>query len=259
VTLDTILWLAGDTATAIVVVLLVGKRVFRALPVFCAYLTWGLFSDAVLYTGTHFRSDIYYNIYVAVLVVDSLFQFSVLVELSWSVLRPLRAVLPRWSLLVVAGVVALAGAVVWPLTTSPGAEAFSFGGQLIGHVQETFSILRILFFLLLAGCSQLLCIGWRDRELQIATGFGFYSLVSLAVWMQHRTGPQYHLLDQLVAFSYLCSLTYWAFCFMQKEAERRAFTPQMQGFLLAVAGNARSARIAMIDSSMDQPGRGRKR
>jgi hypothetical protein len=130
-------------------------------------------------------------------------------------------------------------------------SSFSLAGYLNVHLQETFSILRILFFLGLAGCSQLLSIGWRDRELQIATGLGFYSLVSLAVWMHHSgqaTGPQYHLLDQMVSVSYVCSLAYWLVSFATKEAERREFTPQMQSLLLAMAGTARGARVALNDS-----------
>jgi hypothetical protein len=40
-------------------------------------------------------------------------------------------------------------------------------------------------------------------------------------------------------------------CFAQKVPERREFTPQMQNFLLAVAGNARTARIALANSSAE--------
>jgi len=114
------------------------------------------------------------------------------------------------------------------------------------------SILRILFFLALAGCSQLLSIGWRDRELQVASGFGFYSLVGIVVAMLNSSptmGPYYGLLNSVVITSYICSLLYWAFSFSQQEAERREFTPQMQTFLLAVAGAAKSARIDLVDSA----------
>ena len=67
--------------------------------------------------------------------------------------------------------------------------------------------MRILFFLAIAGCSQLLSIGWRDRELQIATGLGFFSIVSLTVAMLHTSqapefAAQYHHLEQLLSASY---------------------------------------------------------
>ena len=254
-TADNILWLAGDGATAIVVALLVGRRVFRAFPIFTSYLTWSLLSDAAVFAGAHFYPGDYKSVYLIASIIDSVFQFGVLVELSWSVLRPIRASLPRWPLLAIAVLIVLVGAAVWPFATGPGLGNHELASQLIFHVDETFAILRILFFLLLAGCSQLLSIGWRDRELQIATGLGFYSLVSLAVWMSHSShayGPQYHLLDQLGVASYVCSLAYWGVCFATKEAERREFTPQMQSLLLAMAGTARNTRIALTESAADK-------
>jgi hypothetical protein len=48
-------------------------------------------------------------------------------------------------------------------------------------------------------------------------------------------------------------LLYWTVSFAQKEAERREFTPQMRGFLLAAAGAARANRIALTESQMVNP------
>jgi hypothetical protein len=120
------------------------------------------------------------------------------------------------------------------------------------------SILRILFFLVLAAGSQLLSIGWRDRELQVATGLGFYSLVSVTVVVleaHETTESQVYHLNQLIVAGFLCSLLYWLVSFAQKEAERREFTPQMQNFLLAVAGAARSTRVALTDSRSGDAGK----
>jgi hypothetical protein len=261
VTLDTELWLAGDGVTAVVIAFLFARRIYRTLPVFSAYLAWGLLGDAVQQTATHYYPASTYSVFVVGLIIDSLFQFAVLVELSWSVLRPIRGSLPRWSWIAVAVLFALAAAVIWPFASGPGVSGFSLAGWLNVHVQVTFSVLRILLFLGLAGCSQLLSISWRDRELQVATGLGFFSMVSLAVWIHHigqATGPQYHLLDQIVACSYIGSLGYWVFSFAQREAERREFTPQMQNFLLAVAGTARSTRVALDDSTPDNDRKNRK-
>lgn len=253
-TLDNSLWLAGDLATAAVLALLVGRGVFRSFPIFSSYLAWSLINDAAAFTTQHFYPANFLKVFLILLIIDSTFQFGVLIELLWSVLRPIRTSLPRWSLFAIAALIIVVGAIVWPLATGPGHVNSSLANRLMFHVYETFAILRILFFLLLAGCSQLLSIGWRDRELQIGTGLGFYSLVSLAVWMNHAGqtyGPQYHLLDQIVAVSYVCSLAYWLVCFATKEAERREFTPQMQSLLLAMAGTARSTRIALTDPMAD--------
>jgi hypothetical protein len=149
---------------------------------------------------------------------------------------------------VVALLVLATGAAIWPFSGMHEPP----GWRNLGHVQQTTSILRILFFLGLAGCSQLLSIGWRDRELQVATGLGFYSLIGFAValWRSHEgIRPQYVLTNRILTASYFCSLLYWVFSFAQKEAERREFTPQMQSFLLAVAGTARSTRMSLTDSA----------
>jgi hypothetical protein len=239
---DTLLLFIGDGATAVVLFLFIRRGIYRSFPIFTCYLLEGILSDIAGSAANHYRPAQSYSVFAILLAVDSLFQFGVLVEVFWSVLRPVRSALPRWSLLVIAAILAGLGAIVWKLAAGLNLANLSPAGQLNIHVAWTFSIMRAFFFLALAGLSQLLAIGWRDRELQIATGFGFYSLVYLAVWLPHRTGPQYHILFQLVAVSYICSLVYWSVSFAQNETTRREFTPQMEGFLLAVAGTARSAR-----------------
>jgi Flp pilus assembly protein TadB len=102
----------------------------------------------------------------------------------------------------------------------------------------------------MAGFSQLFAIGWRNRELQVATGLGVFSMVSLTVTILHthqNVGSPYHWLDQLVAASYLSALVYWVLSFATKEAERRNFSPQMESFLLIVGGAAKAGRIALTD------------
>jgi len=59
--------------------------------------------------------------------------------------------------------------------------------------------------------------------------------------------------------AYLCSLLFWVFSFSQQEAARREFSPQMQGFLRAVAGTARATRVALADSTVSEAqGRNRR-
>lgn len=246
--LDNLLWLAGIVTEIAVVGLLLYRRIWRKLPVFCVYCAWDLFSNVGAYAVRRFFPHSYFTAYLVEIALDSALEFSVLIELAWSVLRPFRTSLPRSALLVIGGAVAVAGAAIWPFVTIPGLAGMPFKVHFLAQLQETASILRILFFLGLAGCSQLLSIGWRDRELQVATGLGFYSLFSLAVEVLHthqKMGPQYNYLNRVVVASYLISLLYWSFSFAQKEAKRREFTPQMQSFLLAVAGTARTTRAGL--------------
>jgi hypothetical protein len=188
------------------------------------------------------------------MVVDSLFQFAVLVELGWGILRPMRASLPRQSILILAALIALAGALIWPVAAWTIPTNLSASGRTLVQVQQTFAVLRVVVFMALAGFSQILSIGWRDRELQIATGLGFYSMVSLAVSLIHThqaPGLRYGQLDSLVIASYISSLLYWVYSFSQREEERQEFTPQMRSFLLAVTGAARGTRVALAESGIE--------
>ena len=252
---DSVLEDSGKVAEALVLLLLIWRRVFRTLPIFCFYVAWGVVGDIIQTAATKRYPTQSLRIFVIGAIIDSLFQFGVLLELSDSVLKPVRKFLPRWTPVAVGLLICLVCAAIWPFAKSSVFSDFTVEERVLVHLQQTFSILRILFFLTLAAFSQLLSIGWRDRELQIATGLGFYSMASVAVSVLH-TRPEfysrYHLMDQLVVASYICSLLYWTYCFAQQEAERREFTPQMQNFLLAVAGTARSTRMTMNQAPRDR-------
>jgi hypothetical protein len=248
------LWLTGVVAEVSVLAILLYKRAWRTFPFFFAFCIWEPLSDGGSFVVLHYFSDSYPVLYLFDSIVEALLEFSVLVEIAWSVLRPMRNALPRQTLLVIILLVMALGAAVWPFSGLHLVGGLFPIHRNIVHVQQTAAILRIFFFLVLAAGSQLLAIGWRDRELQIATGLGFYSLISLFTAMTHTREAatsmyQYIYLNYFAAASYLCSLLYWAFCFLQKEAPRREFTPQMQSLLLAVAGVARADRSALNSPS----------
>ncbi|MGD0156864.1 MAG: hypothetical protein ABSB50_12245 [Terracidiphilus sp.] len=255
--IDNVFWLAATLTEALVIALLFKRRMWRTLPLFCSYCVWDLSSNLTVYAIGLYKPAIYFSAYLAQTAIDSAFVICVLIELAWSVLRPVRASLPRSALALVGILILVGGAVIWPFAAQPGlVHATSSVGLLLPQLQHTVSILRILFFLALAGGSQLLSIGWRDRELQVATGLGFYSIVSLAISMiqaHQTTASQVLQLNQFVVASYIVSLVYWVFSFAQQEAERREFTPQMRSFLLAVAGAARSTRVSLTGSHSDKP------
>lgn len=250
--LNNALWFVGIVTEAAVIGLLLYRRVWRMLPVFCVYCAWDLFSSTGAYAVFRFFPARYTTAYLVETIVDSALEFGILVELTWSVLRPLRASLPRGALIVIGVLIVALGAAIWPFSGIHQLASLAPAMRNLVRLEQTTSILRILFFLVLAGSSHLLSIGWRDRELQVATGLGLYSFASLVVEILHShqaMGSQYRNLNQIVVASYLCSLTYWVFSFAQKEAVRREFTPQMQSLLLAVAGTARTTRVALTDST----------
>jgi hypothetical protein len=262
--LDEVLFFSYIPVEAALVGLLIYRRVWRILPVFFAYCVWDMASNIAVdmfvrlfQTAPHYGAR-FLQVVTIETIIDSAFLFCVLVEAGWSVLKPIRASLPRSALIVIGVLILLAGAVIWPFASFSGLEHTGASKQwlLIIQLQHTVSILRILFFLILAGGSQLLSIGWRDRELQVVTGLGFYSLIALAVSVlqaRQTSGWQYINLNRIDIISFICSLVYWIASFAQQEAKRREFTPQMQNFLLAMAGATHSTRVGLTESRIDKP------
>ncbi len=158
---------------AAVIGLLLYRRVWRNFPVFVAYSVWTLTSSVGVYAiSRNLSSSIYLTTYLAEIIIDSVLLFSVLVELAWSLLRPIRASLSRSVLVAIAVLILVIGGAVWPFTIIPGTSGLSREMVVLLHLQQTVSILQIIVFLAFVASTQLLSIGWRDRELQIATGLG---------------------------------------------------------------------------------------
>lgn len=255
--IDNALVIASILGEITVLCLLLKRKSWRVLPVFCCYIAWAALTDGFnLFILSKFP-DSYGSVYFAEVIPDSFFQLAVLIELGWSVLRPSRSILPRGTIYLITGLILVAGLIVWPFAGMAVPQNLSHHAELYVHFQETVAILRVVCFLLMAGFSQLLSIGWRDRELQVATGLGFFSIASLIVAVLHshqEAGTHvYHWLDDAAAVSYLGALGYWIVSFVTKEQERKEFSPQMQELLLLMSGGARASRIALGDLPSDNP------
>ncbi|HEX4319924.1 MAG TPA: hypothetical protein VHZ52_03415 [Acidobacteriaceae bacterium] len=244
-------------AEIVVLALMLRRNMWRMLPLFCVYIAWGALTDITNAAVLYKMPAAFNRTYFMEMGPDSLLQFGVLIELAWSVLRPSRKLLPRGALPVLAGLVALAGLIIWPLAGTTVPPNLSPHAQLFVHFQETIAILRVVCFLVMAGFSQILSIGWKDRELQVATGLGFFSIISLLVAVLHShqlwQDASYTWLDRAASISYLGTLTYWVVSFATKEQQRKEFSPQMQQFLLLMGGGARAGRIALSDLPSERP------
>jgi hypothetical protein len=257
-TLDQNIEIAATGVQAALIGFLVFRGIFKKLPLFSSYVIWlFLIPGAISVLSNRLSSQhSYEHIFLAASILDAIFMLCVLVELSMSVLSPIRSSLPRWTFAAVGVLLALIFAAIWPFAKPRGYVDLLSVSKYIVHFDIATSVLRIAFFLGLAACSQLLSIGWRDRELQVATGLGFYSFVGLAASVVQMnlgtaatTMETYHLLNRIPVVGYILCSIYWIVSFAQKVPERREFTPQMEKFLLALAGNAQATRIAMRDTS----------
>ncbi|HKF48406.1 MAG TPA: hypothetical protein VKB38_13675 [Terracidiphilus sp.] len=248
---DSLLGFAGIGAEALLIATLVKRRVYKPFPVFSLYILLSVVADSVMMALSRLYPDRFLRAFVVEMSIDSVVQFGVLIELAWSVLRPIRNSLPRRFIFVIALLILVAGTAVWPIAGKLALHGFTPEWYLLSRLEQTFAILRVIFFLGMVAFSQVLAIGWRDRELQVATGLGLYSLASLGAAVLHThpsTALLYHHVDQVVALSYVCSLFYWVYSFLQQEAPRQEFSPRMQSLLLSVAGAARANRLAIEET-----------
>ncbi len=157
--LDTILWLSGILAEATLAVLCLRARMLRSRPVFSSYLIWSLFVDLVLYSVNRYFPHDYFHAYEVEMTADAVFQFTVLVELGWTVLRPIRASLPKQSILILALIIVLAGGVIWAVVAKTTPQLLVPPNRFFVQLQLTFAVLRITIFVALASFSHMLSIG----------------------------------------------------------------------------------------------------
>jgi hypothetical protein len=248
VTIDSSLLILGIALEVLTTAIVFRSRVHRILPIFAAYMVWGLMSDCwgllTLQHSGSAQSSLYLRMFLIEMPMDAFIQFVVLVELAWAALRPFKALQPVRSVVGLSILTVAFGFILWPLAGLLPIAQFPPIYRSLYHLGYTVSILRVAIFLLLAAASQILSINWRNRELQVATGLGFYSLVSLGATLIHShqtSAAAYHIVDVLTSVGYLVSLSYWATVFLKSEAPRQEFSPQMQRVLLRVAQASRVA------------------
>ncbi|MDR3775533.1 MAG: hypothetical protein P4K97_01455 [Terracidiphilus sp.] len=220
--LDSTMWLAGVGMEMVLLALLTQRRAFRVFPVFCFYQVCCLGSDAACWLVLRFLPASYMLFFLVDLTVDALFQLAILAELGASVVRQNHAVRPSRTVLGL--LMVLACALLCLLAKWMNPSGLPIVPFLYVILLQAYAILRVAALLALAWWSSLQGLYWPLKELRIASGLGFYSVVSLAAIILHShnmTSPQYHWIDQVQVFSYFCVLSYWVLIFSKSEPKSR--------------------------------------
>jgi hypothetical protein len=227
-------------------VVLVMRRQYKIFPIFSFYVAFSVLNYVVigaLLVG--FSIGVARSAAFALLPLEYLIDLAVLLEITWNVLRPVHASLPPGSVrvFVAAVALALAGGVVL---------AYHFGntGDKMQDIKVpldlTVGLLRMLIFAATAGFAQLLGIGWRNKVLQLATGLSFYSAADLIVSLVGRYSGDSPGLESVRVVAFTLEIGFFVWVFTTKEVERREFSPQMEQFLVTLAGRAKHARTVLV-------------
>jgi uncharacterized membrane protein len=222
------------------------RRQYRLFPVFTISIAFNfidnLLSGILLATVS---GSVAHAVPYALLPLEYLIDLAVLLEIAWNVLRPVHTSLPRGSMRGFAVAVVLALLVGILL-----AAHFGNTGNQIQDIKIPFDLtvglLRMLIFAAIAGFAQLLGIGWRNKVLQLATGLSFYSAVELIVSLIGRYYGDSTSLEAVGVVATTFELGFFVWVFATKDAARREFSPQMEQFLVTLAGRAKLARTALV-------------
>jgi hypothetical protein len=237
--------LLGLIAEICLFVVLVARRQYKVFPVFTFYIGFSVLNDigvaALMVASPHIARSLAFGL----LPLQYLIELGVLLEIAWNVLRPVHLSLPQGSIRVFIGAVALALLVgtllAWHLDQT-GKRIEDFRGPL----DLTVGLMRMLIFAATAGFAQLLGIGWKNKVLQLATALSFYSAVDLLVSLVQRYTGGSRNLDAIRAVAFTLELGFLIWAFTTKEVRRREFSPQMEQFLVTLAGRAKLARTALV-------------
>jgi hypothetical protein len=236
----------GFVAEVALFVVLLVRRQYKIFPIFTLYIAFNVLYDIGIGTvAVAYSPHIGRLLALGLMPLEYLLELGVLLEIAWNVLRPVHLSLPKGSLRVFAASVALAllcgTLLAWHLDNT-GNKVQDYKGPL----DLTFGLLRMLVFVATAAFAQLLGIGWKNKVLQLATALSFYSAVDLIVSLVERYSGGSNGLEQIRSVAFTLELGFLVWAFTTKEVLRREFNPQMEQFLVTLAGRARLARTALV-------------
>jgi hypothetical protein len=237
--------LLGFVAQISLLMVMLVRRQYKTFPIFTLYLAVNLLCDVGTIALGLGRPHAARTLYLASLPLQYLLELGVLLEIAWNVLRPVLTSLPKGTIRVFVGLIALAvlcGTLLAWHFQDTGNKMYDIKGPL----DITVGLLRMLIFAATAGFAQVLGIGWKNKVLQLATALSFYSAVDLIVSLSERHAGGSDALDPLRGVAYLLEVSFLVWAFTTKEVRRREFSPQMAQFLVTLAGRAKLARTAMV-------------
>jgi hypothetical protein len=235
--LDLVFVTAGILLQATILALLLGKRAIRSLPVFVAYIAFGL-ANAIFYlVVSHLAPQARIIAWTGGIFIDNLFYLGVLIEMGKSTLRVNRKDPPeQWLVFLLLIVI---GLVIWPAVRLQIPSAYPLAWRISLRVMQLTTILQSAAFGTLIAWSSLIKLRWPDREFRIVTGMGLWTVVSLVALMLHNdglTGAAHHWVDQMTPAACLLVLLWWIhfLWFEPAQSEKRQDAP-----VLEVAGSGR--------------------
>jgi hypothetical protein len=215
------LWIAPHLLQAIVLLLMVRRKLHKQFPIFLLYTAFELFQFVVLFAvgrSGSFSAEQYRSMFSLGSAISTALRFGIIYEIfthvfrSYPGLNGLGRILSRWAtvgLLLFA--VALAAATHGNGTYGPVV--------VLSLLDRTISILQCGLLILLFLVSRYFALSWRNYAFGLALGFGVFASVELATSaIRSQIGSsRADFIDLVVMAAYHCCVLIWIFYLVAPE------------------------------------------
>jgi hypothetical protein len=219
-TLDVALPLVGAVLAAPLALLLIARRVSRALPTFVAYMVYTFFTCLASVWAVNCAPGVYLYFWAPCICVDLIFCLCVLVELGRNVLIHNRTGDSQW--LIPALVFPFITLLFWSLAPWPNLPMSGWIWQLNLRALQTTAVLQMSGLFTLVTWSSWRRLRWPERELHVITGVGVWTVVQFAVLIVHTHGlfgGRYRWLDLLTPAGCVLVNVYWLHYFWLEPSQ----------------------------------------
>lgn len=256
--LDNVLWISGIVGALLLLMILISRQLYKAFPILAILVAWNAICDPLLVMVAYWHngqfSHYYFQTYYLFEICDYALQLGVLLEIAANVIRPVGQAFTKKLLFGLVGAMLLIGIGAFLFAARVSPSPFTYHRVFL-VIDTAIAVLKLLVFLLIAGFSQVLGLSWKNYVLQLATGLAFYSIVGLIAELarnQLHAGPNYYASYQwwgrFEVIGYLCTLSFWCYAFVKKEAPRKEFSPQMAKILVSLSGSTKRQHTVLARS-----------
>jgi hypothetical protein len=214
------LWIAPHILQAVIVVLMIRRRLYKQFPIFLLYTIFELFQFVVLLTVfIRFGSladERYRGAFLVGTAISSALRFGIIYEIfievfrNYDALRELSRGLFRWATVILLLIgVALAG------THGTGTDGFL---RIVPTLDRTVRLMQCGLLVFLFLFSRYFALSWRNYAYGIALGFGILASLELADYaIRSQIVAGSYLLDYLGMATYHCCVLIWIFYLLAPE------------------------------------------
>jgi hypothetical protein len=206
------IWFLSPMLQAVVVVVMLRKKLFREMPLFFFYTIFHAVLACILFISFKISYPAYFYLYWGSEILDAFLTFLVIQEIFSTAFRPYKSLRSMGIWLFRGSLLAL---IAVAIMMAPGSEPFGvhriIGAMIILQRSNLFVQAGLIFSLILS--SRFLGLTWRNYVFGVALGFGAMACVTgLGVALQARLpAPFDEWCRTVIGFGYILGVGVWMY------------------------------------------------